>query len=293
VVPVDLVIKLERTACYGDCPVYSVTLDAQGNVRFIGTRFVRAMGEHTDRIPVSDIATVLATVRRIGFFDLRDSYRAPITDLPTTIVTVTADGRTKRVEDYFGAPRVLKELEYEIDRTARTQRWIRIDAPTVRQLVREGRLDSQQEKAELLRHAVDKDDVDVVQALLDAGTDSNTVFFETNTTPLMFVRSAAAAQALIASGARVEARNTNGTSPLGSAACAGNLAVVSVLLKAGADPSTRGFADRTPLECAWQHRESLRNSPKPPDFGGKRLYVIDFDGVIAALEKALTGAGKP
>jgi ankyrin repeat protein len=70
----------------------------------------------------------------------------------------------------------LKELEYEIDQTALTQRWIRIDEPTLRQLVREGRL--------------------------------------------------------------------------GSAACAGNLAVVQVLLAAGADPAAPGFADRSPLECA-------------------------------------------
>jgi hypothetical protein len=173
-VPADLVITLERTACYGECPVYRVSIDASGKVTFQGTSFVRAKGLQTDTIPDSSVAALIATANRIGFFGLRESYRAPITDLSTTIVTITAGGRTKRVEDYFSAPGELKQFEHAIDEAARTQRWIRIDASTVRRFVREGRLVSPGEQAELLRHAVDQDDVDVVQELLRSGADPNT-----------------------------------------------------------------------------------------------------------------------
>ena len=47
---------------------------------------------------------------------MRDAYRVienpdgtvtMVTDLPTTIVTITVNGRTKRVEDYVGAPDAL------------------------------------------------------------------------------------------------------------------------------------------------------------------------------------------
>jgi hypothetical protein len=126
-IPADFLIKLERTACFGGCPVYSVTIDAQGNVTYKGIRFVRVEGEQTDRIPIPTVAALLATAQRVGFFDLLDSYRAPISDLPTTYVTITANGRTKRVEDYFRAPAGLKELEREIDEAARTARWVRMD----------------------------------------------------------------------------------------------------------------------------------------------------------------------
>ena len=62
-----------------------------------------------------------------------DGTETIVTDLPTTFVTVTSDGRTNRVEDYVGAPPGLRELEREIDVAANT-RWIRIDGPTLRQL---------------------------------------------------------------------------------------------------------------------------------------------------------------
>jgi hypothetical protein len=133
-VPDDLVITLERTRCFGACPVYSVTIDAKGNVTYEGRRFVHVEGRATDRIPVARVAALLATARRIGFFDLRDQYltrknpdgsETRVTDLPTTFVTITSEGRTKRVEDYFGAPESLQEFEQQIDDAAGTKRWIR------------------------------------------------------------------------------------------------------------------------------------------------------------------------
>ena len=133
-VPDDLVIKLERTRCFGGCPVYSVTIDAKGNVTYEGRWFVHVEGRVTDRIPVSRVAALLATAKRIGFFELRDQYltrknpdgsETRVTDLPTTFVTITSEGRTKRVEDYFGAPESLQELEQQIDDAAVTKRWVR------------------------------------------------------------------------------------------------------------------------------------------------------------------------
>ena len=131
-IPEDFVIKLERTACYGRCPVYVVSIDARGNVTYDGTRFVNVPGRQTDRVPASRVAALVETVDRIRFFDLDDKYRQLITDLPTTFVTVTRDGRTKRIEDYFGAPKSLNDLERQIDDAAQTARWIVGDAVALR-----------------------------------------------------------------------------------------------------------------------------------------------------------------
>lgn len=326
-VPDDFVIKLERTVCGGECPAYWVSIDARGNVTYEGAEFVRVVGRQTDRIPESRAAAVLAIAERIGFFGLRDQYRTIsnpdgtetiVTDLPTAFVTITRSGQSKRVEDYFGAPQALKELEQQIDDAARTKRWIRIDTLTLQQLARDGWSPSVEEGADLLRKALQYDEVDVVKGLLDIGADPNTAYNGTNTPPLMMVRSAAAARALIEAGANPLVRNDNGWTPLGwaayfapdvtqtlvaagvqvdqptdtdgrtplsQAAYGGNAGVVKLLLDAGANP-TLGPGGTSALDCAKQGKENARRQ-RPSLFDHTPPFVPDFDRVIALLEQAL------
>ena len=137
-IPDDFAITLARTSCFGACPVYSVSVDAKGTVTYEGKKFVRVTGHQSDQIPVSQVAALAATVERIRFFELNDEYRvirnadgttSMVTDLPTTLVTVTIGGRTKRIEDYFGAPDSLKQFEAQIDEAARTKRWVTVPRP--------------------------------------------------------------------------------------------------------------------------------------------------------------------
>ena len=62
----------------------------------------------------------MTAIDRSGFAGLRendltfrsaDGTESVITDLPTTFVTVTRGGRTKRIQDYFGAPDALNFRE--------------------------------------------------------------------------------------------------------------------------------------------------------------------------------------
>ena len=326
--PGAVIVRLERTSCFGECPVYSVTIDAQGNVVYEGAQFVRVQGRQTDRIPAARVAAILAAAERIGFFDLRDQYRSirnpdgttsSVTDLPTTIVTITRDGTPKRVEDYIGAPEGLKQLEREIDEAARTTRWILMDEATLAQLVRDGRTPSAEERADLLRRALQEDDVAVVKGLLDIGADANATYFGTGTTPLMMVRSAAAAKLLLDAGASPLGRNDNGgtalywaahlppdvaelllkagarandpadsygRTPLWYAACSGNAGVVGVLLAAGADPAAAA-SGKSALDCAKEARDMERTS-RPSVLDGKPPFVKDFTRTIALLEQAMT-----
>jgi hypothetical protein len=328
-VPDDFLVKLERTICGGECPAYWVTIDASGTVTYEGTEFVRVQGRQTDKVPASRVAAILAAAERIDFFNLRDQYRTIrnpdgtetiVTDQPTAFLTIRRAGQSKRTENYIGAPQALKQLEQLVDDTARTKRWIRLDVPTLQQLVRDGRSPSAEERAELLRKAVQHDEVDVVTALLKIGADPNGAYSGTNTTPLMMVRSAAAARVLIEAGANPFATNDNGATVLGfaaylapdvtalllkadvqvdaptdsdgrtalwQAACGGNVGVVKLLLDAGANLAL-GPAHTSALDCAKQGKHMreiarLRRSvvvSTPP-------YREDFDGVIALLQRAL------
>ena len=90
-----------------------------------------------------------------------------------------------------------------------------------------------EERADLLRKALGQDEVGVAKGLIDIGADPNGTYFETNTTPLMMSRSAAAVRVLLDAGANPNARNDTGITPLTRAAYLAP-EVTEVLLKAGA-----------------------------------------------------------
>jgi hypothetical protein len=316
--PEDLLITLERTPCFGSCPSYSVTIDAAGTVTYKGFKYVRVEGRQSDRIPVSRVAALWAAAKRIGFFEMRDSYRAPITDHPTTFVSIRGAGRSKRIEDYVAGPDDLKQFERLIEETARTKRWVSLDEGMLQQLIRDGWSPSENERSERLQKALVEDDLSVVNGLLAIGADPNRPW--NGSLPLMSVQSEAAARALLAAGANpfnpasygnplsraatlrpgvaeqfikagvpVDQRfDSDGRTALWTAACSGNAGVVALLLKAGADPGihVRGISA---VKCAQQTRD-LAPRPRwmPPS-----PFIADFDGVIALLEQATAKRKEP
>jgi hypothetical protein len=323
--PPDPIIHLQRTSCLGTCPVYTVTIDARGTVTYVGERSVRVVGRRTAQIAPSVVATLLARAERIRFFDMRDAYRvieypngsvSSPSDLPTKVVTVMVNGRTKRVEDYVAAPDALGEFEREIDEAAGTKRWIFLDENELEELVRSGWSASSEEGAKFLEQAIERDDIPIarrmielganlggprrnplpslssarsgsmVDLLVKAGADPNErpIGRVPAWPPLMGTsyKEAGVAEALLRAGARLEDLY-DGRSALWYVACAGNWRVVTVLLRAGAN--ARAAADMSAVECTRRARQDELNQPRTVLDRGRRT-VQDFDQVIALLENA-------
>lgn len=129
-------ITLERGVCFGFCPDYTVSITGDGQITYEGRRFVNVGGRQTATIPAADVQRLLARFDAVGFERLRDEYRAQVTDLPTFVITLERNGRTKRVLDYggisAGMPEAVRDLQDEIDRTANTARWVMRDGQPVR-----------------------------------------------------------------------------------------------------------------------------------------------------------------
>jgi hypothetical protein len=132
-----VVISLQRTVCFGFCPAYTVSITGDGQVAYNGERFVNVQGEQHAQIPAADVQRLLERFDAIGFDRLRDEYRAHVTDLPSTTITLTRNGRTKSVLDYGGAgagmPENVRQLQDEIDRVANTGRWVLRNGEPVRE----------------------------------------------------------------------------------------------------------------------------------------------------------------
>lgn len=124
----SLRIRLERTACYGWCPVYTVEVSGDGTVTFVGERFVAAKGTHAAKIPREKVEALYRAFAKADFFWTNDRYEGAITDMPTQIISIAFDGHHKTVVDYAGhtagMPKAIDELEDMVDQVAGTAVWI-------------------------------------------------------------------------------------------------------------------------------------------------------------------------
>jgi hypothetical protein len=129
-IPSDFTVKMERRACFGACPVYTVKVYGNGNVEYSGVKFVRVTGQQNKQISTAEAARLYKAAEEIKIFDLQDEYTANITDLPSTNLTITYNNRTKKIHDYYGAPAELTEFEKLVDEVADTDEWINTYNPT-------------------------------------------------------------------------------------------------------------------------------------------------------------------
>jgi hypothetical protein len=148
--PGHLTVSMQRTACFGTCPVYTVRIYEDGLVEYTGTRFVKLAGAQSWHIEPAAVRALVAEIDKAGFFEMRDEYTAPVTDQPTTYVTVISGGRHKSIKDYFNAPPALEEIEQRIDEVSGVLRYVkggnegldaaiaRGDAAAVKQLLANG-----------------------------------------------------------------------------------------------------------------------------------------------------------
>ena len=124
----NLVITLERTECYGPCPVYRLTITGDGSVVYEGKNFVKATGRQTTTISQERMRQLVSEFEKADFISLADSYeQITVLDNPTVIVSITIDGKSKTVRHYHGdktAPKILTDLENKIDELANTNQWI-------------------------------------------------------------------------------------------------------------------------------------------------------------------------
>lgn len=113
------IITLERTACFGVCPVYTLTILEDGTVIYEGTNHVSVTGEQITEIPPETVPLMVTAFENAGYFDWNEAYDTQtVSDLASVITSVTKDGITHRIVRYEGdntAPLALPFLERWID----------------------------------------------------------------------------------------------------------------------------------------------------------------------------------
>jgi hypothetical protein len=126
----SVVIKLSR----GPRPSYTITIQGDGKVEYVGERDVKVRGTQTATLNSEQLTQVLRRLDQSHFFALEDRAFSWCFDTPGVAVAVSFDGRTKTVVSDGGCTGAKSGMQdqfvqaaHDIDKIVGTDQWVRCD----------------------------------------------------------------------------------------------------------------------------------------------------------------------
>ena len=102
--------SMQRTACFGTCPSYTLTILENGTAYYEGGRYAAREGSYVGKVGAETMEKLWQMAETADFFSMEDTYDSKVTDLPSTIIRVHAKGRDKRVLARQGTPMAFKNF---------------------------------------------------------------------------------------------------------------------------------------------------------------------------------------
>jgi hypothetical protein len=124
-----LLVRLQRTMCYGTCPAYTVEVDQDGGVWYDGHAHVASCGRSRARLDAAATAALRGAIAEARLSQTADHCCDCVssTDSPTVLVTVADGNHAQTINDYQGCdstPARVRTLERRIDEIVETRRWV-------------------------------------------------------------------------------------------------------------------------------------------------------------------------
>jgi hypothetical protein len=125
-----MIISYEKTVCFGTCPAFTMTINGETNkITYKGDSNVEKIGNYEKSISDEDLSKLAETFEKNKFFEMKDEYNGQMTDLPSKYVSLSYDGKSKKVRDRYNAPAELKEIEKSLDAIADSEGWEKVKDP--------------------------------------------------------------------------------------------------------------------------------------------------------------------
>lgn len=125
----SLFVTIERTVCFGKCPVYKAYIYTSGYVVYDGKQNVDKIGIFSTLLSNDEMALIEQRVKDVNYFDLNDKYDGPVTDLPSVKTSVAMNGYRKSITARYNVPVELKEFQKFIDQLFVEKNWILLGLP--------------------------------------------------------------------------------------------------------------------------------------------------------------------
>lgn len=108
----SLFASIEKTYCFGHCPVYTMKIYNKGYVLYEGKANVNLIGKASTVIGTDEMIPFIDMANEIGYFEMKDNYdNEYITDLPSTTTSIVINRKRKTVRRRVDYPNSIKAFE--------------------------------------------------------------------------------------------------------------------------------------------------------------------------------------
>lgn len=116
-------LKMDRTACFGRCPVYTIELMSNGSIYYEGKKNTEFIGKREAKISVAQMQKFMKTISGYKLLSLQNVYKPIAADLPRLNFTFTVNGKAKSIKNGESGPKYLETIGKKIDSLVSTLKW--------------------------------------------------------------------------------------------------------------------------------------------------------------------------
>lgn len=125
----SLWVWMEAGPCLQACPLYRLSVRADGRVHYEGVALDGSEAIHDRRMGEAEMRALDAAIRRSGYFSMDEKCcdTEEASDHPTTMLDIAAHGDRQRLEHYLGDPSIpstLAPLEASILEHTGAKAWV-------------------------------------------------------------------------------------------------------------------------------------------------------------------------
>ena len=120
-------VVLSKGACFGDCPVYTLTIYNTGLMKYNGVRNTEKEGKFEKQLQEQEYVELIRFIEKRNIWKLEDTYQMDIADLPPLSFSYSDKDQTKTIKGKADLPLKLVEIEKYLDSLIQTEGWIQTE----------------------------------------------------------------------------------------------------------------------------------------------------------------------
>lgn len=125
----DKVVSMNMGPCYGNCPVYTLTVYGNGVVAYQGERFTDRKGVYIRDIGRPALKALKQELVAANLWKFPNAFKSQIPDLPTVTIEYFEDGQTKVIRGKDGRPPQVLRIQELLEQIANEGDWKMQTAP--------------------------------------------------------------------------------------------------------------------------------------------------------------------